>query len=91
MDISIIIAIFIKSNDNKKAPTLTSWRKQRRGGKSKTITVMITMQNNAVSNSNQTPLEQVVSLPLVSTGGFYDQIETLCNVYLLTKNQYIVA
>ncbi|UFH57519.1 hypothetical protein [Spirosoma sp. KNUC1025] len=52
---------------------------------------MITAQNNAVSNSNQNPLEQVISLPLVSTGSFYAQIETLRNVYLLTKNPYMVA
>ncbi|WP_093833773.1 hypothetical protein [Spirosoma endophyticum] len=52
---------------------------------------MIIMQNNAVSNSNQNSLEQVVSLPLVSTGSFYAQIETLRNVYLLTKNPYLVA
>lgn len=52
---------------------------------------MQTVQNNAVSNSNQNSFEQVVSLPLVSTGRFYAQIETLRNVYLLTKNPYIVA
>ena len=44
------------------------------------------MQNYAVSSSNQTPLEQVISLPLVSTGALYAQIETLRNIYLLTKN-----
>ena len=52
---------------------------------------MIIMQNNAVSNSNQNPFEQVVSLPLVSTGSLFAQIETLRNVYLLTKNPYMVA
>ena len=52
---------------------------------------MITMQSNAVSTGEQNPLEQVVSLPLVSTGSFYAQIETLRNVYLLTKNPYMVA
>ena len=49
------------------------------------------MQSNAVSNSHTNPFEQVVSLPLVSTGSFYAQIETLRNVYLLTKNPYMVA
>ena len=52
---------------------------------------MQTMQNNAVSNSNAKLFEQVISLPLVSTGSFYAQIETLRNVYLLTKNPYMVA
>ena len=49
------------------------------------------MQSNAVSTGEQNPFEQVVSLPLVSTGSFYAQIETLRNVYLLTKNPYMVA
>ena len=52
---------------------------------------MQTVQNNAVSNSNQNPFEQVISLPLVSTGSFYAQIEILRNVYLLTKNPFMVA
>ncbi|GAB3716567.1 hypothetical protein GCM10027592_57950 [Spirosoma flavus] len=52
---------------------------------------MQTMQNNAVSNSYANPYEQVISLPLVSTGVFYAQIETLRNIYLLTKNPYMVA
>lgn len=49
------------------------------------------MQNNVVSNSAPNPFEQVVSLPLVSTGSFYAQIETLRNIYLLTKNPYMVS
>ena len=52
---------------------------------------MQTVQNNAVSNSHANPFEQVISLPLVSTGALYAQIETLRNVYLLTKNPYMVA
>ncbi|AUD06718.1 hypothetical protein [Spirosoma pollinicola] len=52
---------------------------------------MQTVQNNAVSNSHANAFVQVISLPLVSTGSFYAQIETLRNVYLLTKNQYMVA
>ncbi|GAB4022670.1 hypothetical protein GCM10028808_70850 [Spirosoma migulaei] len=52
---------------------------------------MQTVQSNAVSNSHAKPVEQVISLPLVSTGSFYAQIETLRNVYLLTKNPYMVA
>lgn len=52
---------------------------------------MQTVQSNAVSNSHTNPFEQVISLPLVSTGSFYAQIETLRNVYLLTKNPYMVA
>lgn len=52
---------------------------------------MITAQNNAVSSSHANPCEQVISLPLVSTGSFYAQIETIRNVYLLTKNPYMVA
>ncbi|GAB2562643.1 hypothetical protein [Spirosoma aerophilum] len=52
---------------------------------------MQTVQSNAVSNSHANPFEQVISLPLVSTGSFYAQIETLRNVYLLTKNPYMVA
>lgn len=52
---------------------------------------MQTVQNNAVTNSNANPFEQVISLPLVSTGSLYAQIETLRNVYLLTKSPYMVA
>ncbi len=52
---------------------------------------MQTVQSNAVSNSHAKPFEQVISLPLVSTGSLYAQIETLRNVYLLTKNPYMVA
>lgn len=52
---------------------------------------MQTVQNNAVSNSHANSFEQVISLPLISTGSFYAQIETLRNVYLLTKNPYMVA
>lgn len=52
---------------------------------------MQTLQNNAVSNSHANPYEQVISLPLVSTGVLYAQIETLRNIYLLTKNPYMVA
>jgi hypothetical protein len=52
---------------------------------------MRTLQNNAVSNNDPNPFEQVISLPLVSTGSFYAQIETLRNVYLLTKNPHMVA
>jgi hypothetical protein len=52
---------------------------------------MQTVQNNAVSNSHANPYEQVISLPLVSTGAFYAQIEILRNIYLLTKNPYMVA
>ncbi|GAB4019227.1 hypothetical protein [Spirosoma koreense] len=52
---------------------------------------MQTVQNNAVSSSHAIPFEQVISLPLVSTGSFYAQIETLRNVYLLTKNPFMVA
>ncbi len=49
------------------------------------------MQSNAVSNGHANHFEQVISLPLVSTGNFYAQIETLRNVYLLAKNPYMVA
>ena len=91
MVITIQLLIFIVLNDNKKAPTLTSWRKKRRGDKPQTITVMIIMQSNALSNGEQNPYEQVLSLPLVSTCSLYAQIETLRNVYLLTKNPYLVA
>ena len=52
---------------------------------------MQTMQSNAVSTCEQNSIEQVISLPLVSTGSFYAQIETLRNIYLLTKNPYMVA
>jgi hypothetical protein len=52
---------------------------------------MQTVQSNAVSNSHANPFEQVISLPLVSTGCLYAQIETLRNVYLLTKSPYMVA
>ena len=52
---------------------------------------MQTIQSNAVYDSHANPFEQVISLPLVSTGAFYAQIETLRNVYLLTKNPYMVA
>ncbi|WP_020603041.1 hypothetical protein [Spirosoma spitsbergense] len=52
---------------------------------------MQTVQSNAVPNSHANPFEQVISLPLVSTGSFYAQIETLRDVYLLTKNPYMVA
>ncbi|GAB4015012.1 hypothetical protein GCM10028808_39160 [Spirosoma migulaei] len=49
------------------------------------------LQNYAVSDCVPNPYEQVVSLPLVSTGSFYVQIETLRNIYLLAKNPCMVA
>ena len=52
---------------------------------------MQTVQNNTVSDSYANSSEQVVSLPLVSTGALYAQIETLRNIYMLTKNPYMVA
>ncbi|WP_020602380.1 hypothetical protein [Spirosoma spitsbergense] len=52
---------------------------------------MITVQSNAVSTGEQNLIGQVISLPLVSTGSFYAQIEVLHNVYLLTKSPCMVA
>ena len=81
----------VKSND-KKGPNADNLPEGSEGAVNhKPVTAMITAQNNALHHSDANPFEQVVSLPLVSTGSFYAQIETLRNIYLLTKNPHMVA